>query len=121
MTSPNERRREYLSSIDSRETVYICENVFSDDERKRIVLAMERADLISQGFRGDRHQDFPTYDMPAYELSARAFAFVRKLVRERVFTTFANANGLDPADLFFKDLFFVKYATANSKFIVLRA
>jgi len=113
--SPNARRRRHRADRTARETVLVARALWTEPECALVREALRRA-LDRRGGGGwtaGRHADFPTTDLPAFELSPRAFSWVRRAVRERVIAPFANRHGLDPADLYFKDLFFVLYDADN--------
>mmetsp|Transcript_16324 Transcript_16324/g.31682 ORF Transcript_16324/g.31682 Transcript_16324/m.31682 type:complete len:307 (+) Transcript_16324:189-1109(+) len=107
--SPSSRRREFLANLDARSSLRIVEGIMSQDEASRILEAARRAVKRKGGWSTERHRDFATTDLPLFELSTRAFAFVRRILRERLLAWCAKQYNLDVADLFFKDLFIVSY------------
>jgi hypothetical protein len=129
--SPSGRRRRYLAARRVRERVVQVRACFGVDECERVLEALRRAlrrgarareasdagggdvadadDVLGTGWTAGRHADFSTADLPVSALSTRAQAWVRRAVRERVLGLFAARAGLDPADLFLKDLFLVLY------------
>jgi hypothetical protein len=130
--SPSARRRRYLAARRVRERVVQVRACFGEDECERVLEALRRAlrrgarareaadanaggdvadadDALGTGWTAGRHADFSTTDLPVSALSTRAQAWVRRAVRERVLGLFAKRAGLDPADLFLKDLFLVLY------------
>ncbi|GBG30965.1 Procollagen-lysine,2-oxoglutarate 5-dioxygenase 2 [Hondaea fermentalgiana] len=108
-SSASSRRRAFLGDAEARATVTVVEGVFSSEEAARVREAARRAVKRNGGWATDRHRDFATTDLPLYELSPRAFAFVRRTLRKRLLSWCAQRFGLDAADLFFKDLFVVSY------------
>jgi hypothetical protein len=129
--SPSGRRRRYLAARRVRERVVQVRACFGVDECERVLEALRRAlrrgarareatdagggdvadvdDALVTGWTAGRHADFSTTDLPVSALSTRAQVWVRRAVRERVLGLFAARAGLDPADLFLKDLFLVLY------------
>lgn len=127
--SPGARRRAYRAARHLRECVVVLEKCWTEDECKRVSEALQRtlhrlgsrssdknganAADNENGWQSARHARFSTIDLPAFDLSARAYAFVQRCVRKRVIEPFAQRCGLDAADLFLKDLFFVIYDAEN--------
>lgn len=66
-----------------------------------------------KGWTSQRHQKYPTTDIPAHDVPA-VYPWVRRSFKETVFPKMAGLFRLDARALRLRDVFFVKYAAMDS-------
>ncbi|KAI8921643.1 hypothetical protein BC831DRAFT_476196 [Entophlyctis helioformis] len=123
-----QRRRAYLMSGPAkRNKLHWLPHVWSADECARIALAVNShtAPVAAStsashghgraggrdpsGWTTDRHDSFPTTDVPVADLQPDLAAFIVSSLTDRVLGPAAAATGFLPSDLVFLDLFIVLY------------
>ena len=108
--SPTARRRRVISVRELKERVLVVPKVWSRDVCEGIMRRLrEGMSATGQTWHTKRHSAYSTVDFPLEALPALD-ARLRPKVRERVLTLIARHYEFATHwDLFFKDLFFVKY------------
>lgn len=89
---------------------YTLEKVWSHDECIFVLNALKDAVAARElGWTTDRHTAYATTDFPCEEVPA-VDAWVRESLFDRVFPKLAARHGWSTSEVYFRDLFFVKYA-----------
>ena len=89
---------------------YTLEKVWSLEECLSVLKALKDAVAARElGWTTDRHAAYATTDVPCEEVPA-VDAWVRESLSERVFPKLAARHGWSCGEIYFRDLFFVKYA-----------
>lgn len=106
--SPDSARERYLADIAARRRVHVLPTVFTPQQCAALRKTCTKV-ASEYGWQTDRHAAYSTTDLPAIALPAKALRFVERVITRSALNFFATTHGFERADLYPKDLFFVRY------------
>ena len=105
-------KRRYLADKEARRLVRSVRGMLSPVECDRIINAVESVLKLGSNFERT-HSAFATDDIPAFRLAPADYGFVAGLVSSRVLPELAENSQIPLRNLYCKDLFVVRYSTAE--------
>ena len=113
-TSPYCRRKRFLNNKALRESVHVLPQLWKPDVCADILGKLhEEMKRLNKGWYTKRHAAYSTVDLPLYEIP-KLDHNIRRFLRKHLMVDMARRFGFEADDLFFKDLFFVKYEVRSA-------